>query len=179
MPLEGASETFYDLPEDVGTTHARSGFASFKASRFASVRPLLVEAPFELELDAGRLAGRIDAVYATDDTWEIVDFKSGVARPGQGRHVQLEAYAVAVQEAGFPGGPPAHSKVTFAYFGDGLEEITEDVDSTWLADAGAHLDSLMAGAAGDDHPATPSDACRSCDFTSFCDDGTDWLAANR
>lgn len=178
LPPEEAAESLYDLPGG----EARRGadpFAAFRASRFAALTPLLVEAPFELHLEGSRLAGRIDAVYGTEPgLWEVVDFKSGQSRPDPALRVQLEAYAVAVHEAGFPGAPP-RTRVTFAYLGGGaIEEVTEEVDAPWRDAARRHLVSLVAAAASGERTPSPSEACRGCDFARFCAEGVAWVAAN-
>jgi DNA helicase-2/ATP-dependent DNA helicase PcrA len=177
MPLEEAGLGFYDLPAETGTKPKRGGFGDFVKSRFAAVRPLLVEAPFELRVNSALIAGRIDAVYEPEPgLWEIVDFKSGSPRHDPADRVQLEAYAIAVQDAGFSTEPPRRTRVTFAFFGNGLTEHTEDVDDVWLAEAREHLSDLVAGASGTDHAPTPSAACRHCDFSRFCPEGKAWLA---
>lgn len=178
LPPEQAAESLYDLPAG----DARRGadpFGNFRASRFAALTPLLVEAPFELQLAGSQLVGRIDAVYAPQPgLWEVVDFKSGARHPDPALRVQLEAYAVAVHEAGFPGAP-ARTRVTFAYLGGrALEEVTEEVDAAWREAARQHLASLLAAAATGERTPSPSEACRSCDFARFCSAGAAWVAAN-
>ena len=129
-------------------------------------------------MNDARIAGRIDAIYEPEPgVWEIVDFKSGRSREDSALRVQLEAYAVAVHDAGFAAGRPEKTKVTFAYLGGGLVEYTEDVDEAWLATARNHLSRLVEGAAGADHAPTPSEACRHCDFARFCPEGSAWLTA--
>jgi RecB family exonuclease len=178
LPPEEAAESLYDLPAG----EARRGadpFGAFRASRFATATPVMVEAPFELHLEGSRLAGRIDAVYqAGPGLWEVVDFKSGSRHADPSLRVQLEAYAVAVHEAGFPGAPE-RTRVTFAYLGGStLEEVTEEVDDAWREDARTHLGSLLAAAAAGERTPTPSTACRSCDFARFCAEGAAWVAAH-
>ena len=53
-----------------------------------------------------RVRGRVDAIYADDDHWEVVDFKSGRPKDDPARVVQLEAYAVAVNQVDFGGERP-------------------------------------------------------------------------
>ena len=64
--------------------------------------------------------------------------------------MQLEAYALAVDEAGLAGGRrPDGIRVTFAYCGgDDVEEITEDVGADWLGGARIHLSELLTAARG-------------------------------
>ncbi len=180
LPLEEAEEDLYDFATGEGHGARGNPFAAFRASRFASLSPLLVEAPFELAIGETRLAGRIDAVYENPPgAWEVVDFKSGRLRPDPARRVQLEAYAVALAEAGFAASAPAHTRVTFAYLGGGhLEEAGEDVDAGWLREARAHLAGLAARAAGGEKTPSPSESCRDCDFARFCPEGTAWIAAH-
>lgn len=178
LALDEAVEGFYDLAGD-GEEAAAGGFAAFRDSRFAAQRPRWVEAPFELKVGDARVAGRIDAIYEPEPgTWEVVDFKSGRRRDDPSLEVQLQAYAVAVHEAGFAAEPPERTIVTFAYLGGGLETVTREADADWIEQARATLESLAAGASGDDYPATPGEACRRCDFARFCEAGTAWLDAH-
>jgi len=178
LPPDEVTEGLYDLPGDEAA-HGPDPFAVFLASRFAAFTPLLVEAPFELQIDGSLLAGRIDAVYVPEPgVWEVVDFKSGVRRPDPALRVQLEAYAVALGEAGFPGAPPA-ARVTFAYLGGGrLEEATEETGDVWRRAARARLGALLAAASAGERSPAPSESCRGCDFARFCEAGTAWLAAH-
>lgn len=179
LPLDEAAEALYDLP--AGEAGGRvDPFATFLSSRFAPLRPIMVEAPFELAVGGARLAGRIDAVYEpSPGLWEIVDFKSGRRRADPARRVQLEAYAVAVADAGFAPAPPPRTRVTFAYLGGGrVEEVTEEADEAWLGTARAHLADLVARAVAGERAASPSEGCRDCDFARFCPPGTAWLGAH-
>ena len=158
-----------------------SAFEKFQRSRFADARPILVEAPFTLVIGEARIVGRIDAVYEDAAGWEVVDFKSGRSTDDPTRRVQLEAYALAVAEAGLAGGrSPGAIRVTFAYCGgDEVEEVSEAVDASWLEGARAHLTSLLDAAMADEHPARTSAACRRCDFLHLCPAGTAWVKANQ
>ena len=178
VAFEDADAGFYDAVGD--ETAPANSFDRFRGSRFAAERPILVEAPFTLVLDGVRVSGRIDAVYESGDGWEVVDFKSGRSSDDPARRVQLEAYALAVAEAGLAGGRvPGAIRVTFAYCGgDGLEEITESVDGDWLDAARAHLAELITAATATEHPAAPSESCRRCDFSHLCTAGTAWLEAH-
>ncbi len=178
VAFEDAAPGFYDAVGDEPSPE--SAYTRFSRSRFATQRPILVEAPFTLVIDGVRIAGRIDAIYEDGDGWEVVDFKSGRSTDDPSRKAQLEAYALAVAEAGLAGGRvPATIRVTFAYFGgDDVDEVTEAVDAAWLQSARAHLGALTATAQADEHIATPSNACRHCDFAHVCVVGTAWLKAN-
>ncbi len=182
MALDEADDTFYDaveLDEDDGP--APSGpdpFTTFQESRFATERPVLVEAPFDLSLGAGRVRGRIDAVYNPEPgVWEIVDFKSGRPKPPGPRRVQLEAYAVAATSVEFPVPKPEILSVTFAFLGGGLAEHREEVDEAWLGTAANNLESIVEAAAAGEYAPSPGPACGRCDFLRFCDAGKGWLDA--
>jgi RecB family exonuclease len=136
------------------------------------MRAAFIEAPFGLRLDNGqRIRGRIDAIYTDEDHWEVVDFKSGRARDDDSRVVQLEAYAVAVNEVDFAGARPDTLDVTFAYLGGGLHEVTHHADSEWVDRARDHLLELTDGIGRREFEPRPGDWCRSCDFLQFCEPG--------
>ena len=110
--------------------------------------------------------------------WEVIDFKSGRRRDDPSQRVQLQAYALAVHEAGLSADPPQRTRVGFAYFGGGFEEVSEEVDASWLDQARSHLQDLVTGASEGRFAEAPSPACRHCDFARFCPAGTAWLAEN-
>jgi RecB family exonuclease len=176
MALEEAGDDFYDAPDAPSASEVESGFTAFSGSRFAADRPRLVEAPFELAVDDARISGRIDAVYEPEPGfWEVVDFKSGRARESGPNRVQLQAYALAATEAGFTPEPPERLRVAFVYLGDGLTVVAEDVDDAWLDEARQEIRRLVGDAAAERFTPTPSEACRSCDFSRFCAEGSAWL----
>ena len=178
VAFDEVTPDFYDDVAATDETPPETTFDRFNESRFAATRPILIEAPFELRIRDGTLRGRIDAVYeAANGEWEIVDFKSGRIRNDPARIVQLEAYAVAAEEAGLDGRPPPTSTtVTFAYFGGSqTEEISEAVDQAWMERARTHLTDLMRGADDGPYDPEPGDICRFCDFARFCEAGAGWL----
>jgi RecB family exonuclease len=179
VSLEEADETRYDLGfgDDSGDA-GPGGFAAFTASRYGRERPRLIEAPFELLIANASISGRIDAVYEPEPgLWEVVDFKSGRRRDHSALETQLEAYALAVREAGLAPEPPERIRVAFVYLGGGLEVAATDVDDAWLARARMHVSHLAAAAGGGRYQPEPSRACRTCDFAGFCESGRRWLAA--
>ncbi|RPI20218.1 MAG: Dna2/Cas4 domain-containing protein, partial [Actinobacteria bacterium] len=172
IPLDEASADLYDLPSEGGGGAAPGSFEVFLASRFAGERPRFVEVPIEIRLPAARIRGRIDAVYQRDDSWEIVDYKSGRPRDDASLLVQLQAYALAARDGAITAVPPDELSVTFAYFGGGrVEERTWQVDERFLDQARTLVTRLVTAAQEERFPATPSQACAGCDFLHFCDAG--------
>ncbi|MFQ5947562.1 MAG: ATP-dependent DNA helicase [Acidimicrobiia bacterium] len=180
VPLEEADHAFYDVaPAEAVDEEPRDAFAAFKASRFAAERPIVIEAPFALKVGDARVGGRIDAIYEADPGhWEVVDFKSGRPKDDPAARVQLQAYGLAVRQVGFVADPPDRITVTFAYLGDGVTEVSESVDEAWLEDAQTRLGDLVSAATAGEYHATPAPACRTCDFSRFCEPGQTWLQDN-
>jgi DNA helicase-2/ATP-dependent DNA helicase PcrA len=96
------AEEPYDLDSGERTgggapVSAEQMWQNFQQSRFARLKPLMVEQPFTLYIGEGiSIQGRIDAVYEREDgTWEIVDFKTGKSDPDP---LQLAIYQRAVEE---------------------------------------------------------------------------------
>jgi DNA helicase-2/ATP-dependent DNA helicase PcrA len=183
VPLEEVDDTAYDLPragEGTGGGSPIDPFTVFAATRFADLRPRFVEVPIDLRVGASRVRGRIDAVYEPEPgVWEIVDYKSGRRHDDPATAVQLQAYAVAAVEGAIATDRPEHLTVSFAYFGGGeLEETIEVVDDTWLDNARERLEDLTTRAAAGDFVPTPSTACASCDFLTFCTEGQRFIAGS-
>ncbi|NNL28255.1 MAG: ATP-dependent helicase [Acidimicrobiia bacterium] len=171
VPL--SEELTYD---NLDTSHV-GRYSSFLESRLGSRTPILVEAPFLYRTDLGRVRGRIDAVYGDEDHWEIVDFKSGRKRTPGPEILQLQAYALAASENGLGRSAPDLMDVTFAYLGEGFETHTETADDRWISEARSDVASILHDIAEKRFEATPSDACRSCDFVGVCEIGKEFLAS--
>ncbi len=179
LAFDDVTQDLYDLPEADSGPSAPEAFVAFTASRFATVAPWLVEAPFEFVVAGLRVRGRIDAVYQNEPgSWEIVDFKSGRRKDDPSLKVQLEAYALAaVQEAVAPTAPEK-LEVTFAYLGGGLEVVTDQVDFVWIEHATDRLTALARGITEGEFSPTPSTACSGCDFLRFCPAGKQFLGVH-
>ena len=166
-----------DLYDDVGEESGPGAFAAYESSRFADTKATFIEAPFGLRLDNGyRVRGRIDAIYSADGHWEVVDFKSGRAQNDESRLVQLEAYAVAVNEVDFAGTQPDTLDVTFAYLGGGLHEVTHRADGAWVESARQHLVTITDNIGNREFDPRPGAWCGTCDFLQFCDSGQQEVA---
>ena len=181
ISFDDLNDDLYDAPIETDGEPAAirtDTFDTFLSSRFADMTPRFIETPIDLKLGSARIRGRIDAVYENEDgSWEIVDYKSGRSRTDSTTFVQLEAYAIAAREGAVAPQHPADLKVTFLYLGGAEpEEISVSADEDWLESSASHLHALTEQAAGTEFPATPSAACRHCDFTRFCDAGKAYLA---
>ena len=179
ISFDDLDDDLYDAPTGTGGAEAprHDVFEAFLASRFATRTPRFIETPIDLKLGNARIRGRVDAVYQDDDgSWEIVDYKSGRHQGDQAAFVQLEAYAVAAREGAIAPDPPDDLRVTFLYLG-GPEpvEVGHVADEDWLGAASEHLNGLLDQAEGDEFAATPSPACRHCDFIKFCEAGRAYL----
>ncbi len=165
----GVDEATGDTPG----TDRRNPWEVFEESRFHASQARFAEVPFVLSIEQGSVRGKIDAIYEHDDgTWEIVDYKSGVRRDAEARDVQLEAYALAVTDGAIAGTVPERLQVTFAYFGGtACEEVSTDVDGTWITEARSHVDDLIATAVTGPFDPRPSPSCRWCDFLHLCPAG--------
>ncbi|HEX6300822.1 MAG TPA: ATP-dependent DNA helicase [Acidimicrobiia bacterium] len=171
IPFEDLEPDLYDAVDEPDGGEP-GGYVAYGDSRFAAEKARFVEAPFGVRLDNGyTVRGRIDAIYADDSHWEVVDFKSGKPKEDPSRMVQLEAYAVAVNEVDFGAPKPESVDVTFAYFGGGLQEVTAHADPAWVDGARSHIitltDAIHAGEFGE----SPGEWCHNCDFLQFCGPG--------
>lgn len=176
VPIRELDVDAYDIPEEPQRSPGSDPYSAYLASPYAQRRPALVEVPFQFETGAGvTVRGRIDAVYAKDGGWEIVDFKTGRPREEPWLVVQLQAYAVAARRVDFGLAPPEDLTVTFVYLGDGWEAVRHPVDEAWLSAAEASIESMAAGIASGQFDPRPSAACRSCEFVRFCPAGAAWL----
>lgn len=171
VPFDEVSESLYDVPDGPGGG-SKGAYETYEASRFAGARASLIEVPFTLGLETGfRVRGRIDAVYVDPAGWEVVDFKSGRPSDDPSRIVQLQAYAVAVDAVEFGPPKPEEMKVTFAYLGDGLTEVSYDADPEWVDEARRSLEELTRSIADSQYEEDPGPWCGSCDFLQFCAPG--------
>ncbi len=175
IPLTDLETDAYDAPD---TPVGSDPFGVYLESRFATAKPHLVEAPFELRIsDTVWARGRIDAVYP-GDAWEIVDFKSGLPPRDDVAVVQLEAYVVAAATTDLlgPNTDPSRLRATFAYLGgDQLHEVNYDAGPEWIERAKTHLVALADGITDGDFEPMPGERCGNCDFVAVCDAGQQFL----
>ena len=69
--------------------------ATWLRSEFANRTPVRVEVPFETTIAGVLIRGRIDAVYATKDGYEVVDWKTGSTKLDSSAAIQLAMYRLA------------------------------------------------------------------------------------
>ncbi|MEV5162529.1 ATP-dependent DNA helicase [Streptomyces sp. NPDC053728] len=84
---------------------------AFERTAYARRTPYRVETPFQITLGGRVIRGRIDAVYRTGDTYEIVDWKTTRHRTAD--PLQLAVYRLAWAE--LHGLPPEAVTATFLY----------------------------------------------------------------
>jgi DNA helicase II / ATP-dependent DNA helicase PcrA len=87
--------------------------AKWLASDWAKREPHKVEVPFETVIAGVLVRGRIDAVYKTDNGFEVVDWKTGSKVLGESSAVQLAVYRLAW--AKLQGIPVEHVAAAFHY----------------------------------------------------------------
>ena len=180
VPLDDLDEITYDLTTERDTTAVggRDPYDVFLESRLADRAARFAEVPIDLQFGNVRVRGRIDAVYEPEPgEWEIVDYKSGRSSEDSSLDVQLQTYAIAAADGAVATPAPQRLAVTFAFFGGGeFAERTVTVDNAWLAAARTRIDELTQRFDRGHFAPTPSDACRRCDFRTFCEAGRDFLA---
>ncbi|WP_246130989.1 ATP-dependent helicase [Cellulomonas aerilata] len=141
--------------------------------------PVLLEAPFSVELDRAVLRGVVDRVEDVGDGLvQVVDLKTGKRAPTAGRaedNPQLASYQLAVTEGAFDGLPAgsrsAGAQLVFVALGSrptvrrqaGLE-VTED-GSTW---AHAMVDGVATTMAASAFTACVNDLCTMCPVRTSC-----------
>jgi DNA helicase-2/ATP-dependent DNA helicase PcrA len=105
----------------------------FLASEYGDRKPVALEAPFELVVGGRLVRGRIDAVYADGDGYDVVDFKTGkVPRDFAAAALQLAVYRLAW--AGIAGVDPARVTAGFLYVATGtLKRPDRLLDAAELA----------------------------------------------
>ncbi len=180
IPLDDLDDTVYDITAD-GDGPPSEGpdpYDVFLSSPLADRRARFAEVPIDLQFAEVRVRGRIDAVYEPrPGVWEIVDYKSGKPSDDPALEVQLQTYAIAAADGAVAKPAPGRLSVAFAFFGGGTYVAQSiAVDAAWLADARARIDELIGRFSREQFDPRPSDACRRCDFSSFCEAGTAFLA---
>ncbi|GAA1518544.1 ATP-dependent DNA helicase AdnB [Sphaerisporangium rubeum] len=93
LSLPGASDDLTDADADLAELQTR-----FERSEWSTKRPLDLEIPFETMIADRLIRGRMDAVFKEEDTYVIVDWKTGHRPRGkaaQTASIQLAAYRLA------------------------------------------------------------------------------------
>jgi DNA helicase-2/ATP-dependent DNA helicase PcrA len=102
--------------------------ANFESSRFANLAPQSVEQEIQLTIGQNTFICKMDAIYATEDGVQIVDWKTNKppTEPGDlyRRSLQLALYRLAYSE--FTGLPIEKVQASFFFVGEGVE-LTPDV----------------------------------------------------
>ncbi len=117
--LEGAADD--DLVPDDSLAGLQQAFLS---GPYASRPPHRVEAPFQLVLGGRVVRGRIDAVYRTDDGYDVIDWKTGRSAADP---LQLAIYRAAW--ARIAGVPESAVGAAFYYVATGKVDRPADLPS--------------------------------------------------
>lgn len=91
--LPGADESDADIADERDLAELKE---AFERTPYARRTPYRVETPFQITLAGRVIRGRIDAVYRTGDTYEIVDWKT--SRTNTADPLQLAVYRLAWAE---------------------------------------------------------------------------------
>ncbi|MCX4446979.1 ATP-dependent DNA helicase [Streptomyces sp. NBC_01789] len=91
--LPGGDESDADIADEQDLAALKE---AFERTPYARRTPYRVETPFQITLAGRVIRGRIDAVYRTGDTYEIVDWKTG--RTHTADPLQLAVYRLAWAE---------------------------------------------------------------------------------
>ncbi|MDP9330247.1 MAG: ATP-dependent helicase [Actinomycetota bacterium] len=147
---------------------------AFLKSRFAEKVPLFTERPFLLRLGEHTVAGRIDAIFGEtfEGKWEVVDWKTGRKPDGDPfAPLQLDVYGLACLEIWQK--QPEELTLTYVYLAGG-EEVSHQMGDT--DDVRQRVASTLSSIGEGKFDPTPGGQCRHCDFLTFCDAGTEWVA---
>jgi DNA helicase-2/ATP-dependent DNA helicase PcrA len=101
---------------------------NFENSRFSKLTPVAIEQEIQLTIDSNTFVCKMDAIYATEDGVQIVDWKTNKPPTDKEdlyrRSLQLALYRLAYSE--FTGMPIEKVQASFFFVGDN-EELTPDV----------------------------------------------------
>lgn len=115
--LEGAADDDL-LDEDLIALKA-----AFEAGPFANDKPHRVEVPFSLMVGGRPIRGRIDAVFARGDRWQVIDWKTSAK--DQADPLQLAVYRLAWAQ--IAGCDPALVDAGFHYVRSGNTQMVTDL----------------------------------------------------
>lgn len=103
---------------------------NFMASRYAKLTPELVETPIEFSMGGTVVVCKLDAVYRIENTWQIVDWKSGKP-PSSKKEISHRAVQLALYRIGLCRHlkiPIEQVQASFFFAATG-EELTPDLPS--------------------------------------------------
>jgi DNA helicase II / ATP-dependent DNA helicase PcrA len=128
--LEEAFELEADLDISDWQEQDRELGQAFLDSRFESLKPIYVEQALEFELGGTVVVCKLDAVYQTEDGFEVIDWKSGSAPKSKAevanKAVQLALYRIGLSR--WLGVGVERVKASFFFAGDS-KEISPEVPS--------------------------------------------------
>jgi DNA helicase-2/ATP-dependent DNA helicase PcrA len=113
---------FDRIEEDGKLVELKSKWLS---SDWAKKMPHRLEVPFETVLAGVLIRGRIDAVYKTDNGYEVVDWKTGSKKLSEAAAIQLAMYRLAW--AKIAGVPVETVSAAFHYVPTGQDDRRSDL----------------------------------------------------
>lgn len=129
---------------------------TFRRSPWASLQPYAIELPVETPVGSLTVRGRIDAVFRTEDGWELVDWKTG--RIPRGRELRQKAGQLALYRLAFARlrGVPLE-RVSAAFYYVAADEVVRPHDLADEQDLERIVTSLYArGSGSSTHAAEPT-----------------------
>ena len=152
-----------------------------RAERFDQLlgsRDRFSEMPFIVKLEAGSVAGRLDALYRSDDgLWTVLDYKTGrvddEAYGAREYRVQMQCYALAVEA--LYGAREVRTVLAFLRGGytESLQLFREEQLREAERELSGKVDDMLTLEPGQLDP-KHSESCRACPYSSIC--RADWLA---
>jgi RecB family exonuclease len=146
------------------------------ASRAAGLDLVAREEPFDVDLGAARLRGRVDRIERdAAGRIVVVDLKTGTRKPAAAeieQNPQLAAYQLAVERGGFAQGDRAGGAMLVQVGGktqkfDEQQQrpLPEADDPGWIA---ATVDAMAERMHSAQFTARVNDLCRTCDVKGSC-----------
>ncbi|MDQ3507601.1 MAG: ATP-dependent helicase [Actinomycetota bacterium] len=178
--MEGEEPRFPETPDELGETESpappRKPKTPLKQTEYGiktSTYPLhekqtpptsgparMVEVPFAIEVDGSEIKGRMDAVFVDEDeTFHIIDWKSGRSSDSYKKRLQLPIYALAANKLWNI--PPEKMRLTYVFAGG--EKVSIEIGDNFLEEKEAEVRRLLEEIRAGRFEPTPSQyACRYC-----------------
>lgn len=128
-----------------------------------------IEKGFSIEIDVNTIKGRFDRVEQSEDSVQVIDYKTGSIRSQKevDEDLQLSIYALASEELF---GKPCTELLLLFLHEDGIHEVRTRRSKEQLEKAKKEINVLSEGIDEGVFTATPSEsACGRCPYRSICE----------